>query len=82
MPLAHIAPERLLQRIKGEYLEMPGLALTLQEAQRLWALDRQTCETVLCGLVQSGFLVTTNAGAFVQASSPNVRPRPSSIPAF
>jgi len=76
-----VAPERLLQRIKGEYLEMPGLALTLQQAQRLWALDRQTCETALCGLVQSGFLITTNAGAFVQASSPISRPYPRSISA-
>jgi hypothetical protein len=69
MPSAHAARERLVQRVKGEYLEMPGLALTLQQAQRLWALDRQTCETVLCLLVQAGFLITTHAGAFVQASS-------------
>ena len=69
MPPVPIASERLVQRIKGEYLEMPGLALTLQQAQRLWALDRPTCETLLRGLVQSGFLVTTNSGAFVHASS-------------
>ena len=30
----------LLGRIRGEYLEMPGLKLTLAQAQRLWGLDQ------------------------------------------
>jgi hypothetical protein len=28
-----------LRRIRGEYLEMPGLCLTLAQAQRLWGLE-------------------------------------------
>src|SRR5262245_7291557 len=35
--------ESLLRRIEGEYLEMPGLQLTREQAQRLWVLDCDTC---------------------------------------
>ena len=32
----------LVQRIDGEYHEMPGLKLTEAQAQRLWGLDADT----------------------------------------
>ena len=31
----------VLQRIQGEFVEMPGLRLTAAQAQRLWGLDRE-----------------------------------------
>lgn len=31
--------EDLIVRISAEYLEMPGLRLTLRQALRLWGLD-------------------------------------------
>ena len=71
--------ESLLMRIKGEYLEMPGLALTLQQAQRLWALDGQTCEAALFRLVQTGFLITTRAGTFVRAATHVASQRPANL---
>jgi hypothetical protein len=39
MTLAYhnVAIEDALRRVKGEYLDMPGLRLTLAQAQRLWA---------------------------------------------
>lgn len=41
-------PDReLLGRIRGEYSEMPGLSLTLAQAQRLWLLECSTCEALL-----------------------------------
>jgi hypothetical protein len=49
--------EQLLRRIQGEYLEMPGLQLTRQQAQRLWALDEATCAMILDTLVDRRFLV-------------------------
>jgi len=49
--------EQLIARIEGEYLEMPGLRLTIEQAQRLWALDRDTCIAVLDDLVHSKFLI-------------------------
>ena len=48
--------EAILQRICGEYLEMPGLQLTLKQAQRLWGLDEETCARSLAFLVENGFL--------------------------
>jgi hypothetical protein len=44
------------QLIHAEYTQMPGLALTLAQAQRLWGLDHGTCEAVLEDLRQSGAL--------------------------
>ena len=54
----------LIQMVKAEYLEMPGLCLTLAQAQRLWSLDRATCVGVLGQLVKSGFLWRTEAGIY------------------
>jgi hypothetical protein len=62
------APPVLLQRIQGEYVEMPGLILTEAQAQRLWALDDRTCRVVLATLVKRSFLRRTSAGAYVKAS--------------
>jgi hypothetical protein len=48
--------EDLLRRIRGEFIEMPGLRLTFRQAQRLWGLDARTCESVLARLVGTKFL--------------------------
>jgi Fic family protein len=55
---------RLLTRVRGEFIEMPGLKLTSQQAQRLWGLDRSICERVLSSLVREGFLEQTTDGGF------------------
>ena len=49
--------EQVLQRIYSEYVEMPGMRLTRQQAQRLYGLDEQTCTQVLEYLVEAGFLM-------------------------
>lgn len=49
--------EQTLQRVYSEYLEMPGMRLTRQQAQRLYGLDEHTCTQVLDYLVEAGFLV-------------------------
>ncbi len=46
----------LCTRIVGEYLEMPGLNLTIPQACRLWNLDRDACTQMLDTLVATGFL--------------------------
>jgi hypothetical protein len=60
--------EEALRRIRGEYLEMPGLRLTTAQAQRLWNLDPRTCEELLGSLVASRFLAKTRDGSFVRAA--------------
>lgn len=59
----------LLQRIRSEFLEMPGLRLTPAQAARLWALDRPTSERVLNGLTVTGFLLKSRDGAYLRASA-------------
>ena len=58
----------LLLRIQSEYREMPGLSLTVPQAQRLWGLDRNTCAFVLATLVDRRALKQTRSGRFVRAS--------------
>jgi DNA-binding IclR family transcriptional regulator len=58
----------LLHRIRSEFLEMPGLRLTPAQAARLWAVDRQTSERILHGLVAVGFLTKNREGAYVRAT--------------
>jgi hypothetical protein len=56
----------LLSRIRGEYLEMPGLRLTISQAQRLCGIERGLCETVLDLLVEERFLRRTPDGAYAR----------------
>ena len=46
----------LLNRVRSEFIEMPGLRLRIDQAQRLWNLDRANCESVLRSLVEAKFL--------------------------
>ena len=64
--------ELTLQRICGEYLEMPGLQLTLKQAQRLWGLDEETCARSLEFLVESRFLVRTDRDRYARVTEGNV----------
>ena len=57
----------VLQRVQGEYIEMPGLRLTAAQAQRLWGLDRAACDALLGALVDAKFLFRTRDGAFVRS---------------
>jgi len=60
-------PYDVLQRVQGEYIEMPGLRLTTAQAQRLWGLDRAACDALLSALVDAKFLFRTRDGAFVRS---------------
>ena len=46
----------LMNRVRSEFLEMPGLRLRLDQAQRLWNMDRASCEALLSSLVEAKFL--------------------------
>ena len=43
---------RLVERVLGEYREMPGLALTIEQARRLWGCDAITCQRIVDVLVE------------------------------
>ncbi len=61
--------EDVLRRVRGEFLEMPGMRLTTAQARRLWNLDAAQTEALLTALVESRFLSRTSDGAFVQAGA-------------
>ena len=65
--MAKEQPLDVLRRVQGEYIEMPGLRLTIAQAQRLWGLDRTVCDALLGALVEAKFLFRTRDGAFVRA---------------
>ena len=62
------AIEQMLRRIQCEFLEMPGLRVTIPQAQRLWDLDACVCESLLAALVDVQFLVRTVDGAFMRST--------------
>ena len=57
----------LVNRIKAEYRELPGLQLTPWQAQRLWGLDKVQCDAILEVLVETSFLRKTKNGAYAVA---------------
>ena len=61
----HHGNERLARRIRAEFLEMPGLCLTIEQAQRLWCLEPPTCKALLKSLIDSRFLRRNDRGLFV-----------------
>jgi hypothetical protein len=57
-----LAFHALVERVRSEFLEMPGLRLTLPQAARLWGLDLASCEAVVDVLVEREFLQRTASG--------------------
>lgn len=61
--------ERLVRQVRAEYLEMPGLCLTIQQAQRLWSLEPRVCAALLNSLTASRFLRRNERGLFVRSAT-------------
>jgi hypothetical protein len=57
----------LVDRVRSEFIEMPGLRLTPAQAARLWGVDDASCDTVIAALVRSAFLRWTPAGMVVRS---------------
>ena len=72
---ASLPEEPQLHRIRGEYLEMPGLRLTRPQAQRLWGLDEQTCIELLDRLVDLKFLVVGADGNYMRLTEGTIVPQ-------
>jgi hypothetical protein len=67
----------MLTRMRAEYLEMPGLRLTLEQAQRLCGVERTLCRMVLDALVDEQFLCVKSDGRYARMTDGDLpRPRP------
>lgn len=61
---------RLVERIREEYVAMPGLKLTREQACRLWGVGHETCTAALETLLAEGFLHQTGTGKYVALPRP------------
>jgi hypothetical protein len=59
---------RLRQRVRAEFLEMPGLKLTLAQAARIFGVDTPQSAALLSELVDEGFLARDARGAYLRRS--------------
>lgn len=67
-PTVAAPKHEMLTRIRGEYLEMPGLRLTQAQAQRLWGLNAHTCASLLQRLIEDNFLCLRHDGMYSRLS--------------
>ena len=71
----------MVRRIRGEYLGMPGLRLTFEQAQRLFGVDPTLCKKVLDALVEAKFLCVKPGGEYARVIDRDNIPRPRPIKA-
>ena len=62
----------LLQRLRAEYLEMPGLRLTVEQVQRLCGIEKRVCQSILDALVEAGFLYANGEGMYARLTEGNI----------
>ncbi len=60
--------EVVAERIRAEFKEMPGMALTLAQASRLFGLKDEECQAVVDRLVNATVLRRTKTGTITLAA--------------
>jgi hypothetical protein len=63
----------LAVRVHGEYMEMPGLRLTVRQAARLFNVAHDVADAVLNELRRASILASADDGAFALISEPSRR---------
>jgi len=58
--------EDVVNRLRAEYLEMPGLRLRPEQVQRLCGIERTICHMVLESLVAAKFLCVSSDGHYAR----------------
>ena len=61
-------PVATLDRLRSEFLEMPGLRLTAEQAHRFCGVERAACSLALDALVEERFLSARPDGSYVRAT--------------
>jgi hypothetical protein len=66
-----------LNRLRAEYLEMPGLRLKPEQVQRLCGIERTMCQLALDSLLESKFLCVKPDGHYARLTDGTIhRPHP------
>ena len=61
-------PKTAVTRIRAAYLEMPGLRLTFEQAQRLCGVEGTLCQMALDALVDTHFLCLKPNGVYARVT--------------
>ncbi len=65
----------IIERLRAEYLEMPGLLLSATQVQRLCGIEPKMCEAVLASLVSAKFLRIARNGTYARLTDePHITP--------
>jgi hypothetical protein len=59
--------EVVVERVRAEFEEMPGMTLTVPQASRLFGIEQDECQRIIERLVRSEYLRWTRAGGFTRA---------------
>ncbi|HET9192429.1 MAG TPA: hypothetical protein VFO21_06105 [Vicinamibacterales bacterium] len=62
-------PKQIVDRIRAEYLEMPGLTLKAEQVARLCGVDRTLCTAALQALVDAKVLIVRPDGTYTLFSA-------------
>ena len=62
----------VVNRLRAEFLEMPGLRLTSGQVQRLCGVDKTLCQLGLDSLVATKFLYVTSDGVYARTTDGEV----------
>ena len=59
----------VVDRARADFMEMPGLELTLPQAVRLWTIGMDDCRFVIDTLVDAGFLKWTTRRTVIRTGA-------------
>jgi hypothetical protein len=59
----------VVDRVRADFMEMPGLELTIPQAVRLWTIGVDDCRFVIDTLVDLGFLKWTSRRTVVRTGA-------------
>jgi len=64
--------QNTVERLRAEFLEMPGLRLTLTQIHRFCGLERSVCSAALETLVKERFLCANVDGTYARLTEGDV----------
>jgi len=64
--------QNTVERLRAEFLEMPGLRLTLTQIHRFCGLERSVCSAALDTLVKERFLCANADGTYARLTEGDV----------
>ena len=61
----------LIERIRSEYLALPGLKLSAAQARRLWPATDEVLHAAIAALIDEGFLRCLPSGTYIALPRPH-----------